>query len=64
MAGLEALTQFEWLTDDRLVQRTQFGNRVMLTANFSNKLYEEIAAHCIQAEWKEDGSKTSFCPKR
>lgn len=64
MAGLEALTQFEWLTNDRLVQRAQFGNRVILTANFSNKLYEEIAAHCIQATWKEDGSKTLFCPKR
>jgi hypothetical protein len=64
MAGLEALTQFEWLTADRLVQRTQFGNRVILTANFSNKLYEAITAHCIQAEWIEDGSKALFCPKR
>lgn len=64
MAGLEALTQFEWLTDDRLVQRAQFGNRVILTANFSNKLYEKIAARCIQAEWIEDGSKALFCPKR
>ncbi|MGC1855121.1 MAG: glycoside hydrolase [Candidatus Aquirickettsiella sp.] len=63
MTGLEALTTFDWLTDDHLVQQTQFGNRLILTANFSDKFYEEIGPHCIQAEWKEDGSKSVFCPK-
>jgi len=63
MAGLEALTTFDWLTDDHLVQQTQFGNRLSLIANFSNKSYEGIGPHCIQAEWKEDGSKSLFCPK-
>jgi Glycosyl hydrolases related to GH101 family, GH129 len=63
MAGIEALTTFDWLTDDHLVQQTQFGNRLILTTNFSNQSYEDIGPHCIQAEWKEDGSKTLFCPK-
>jgi Glycosyl hydrolases related to GH101 family, GH129 len=63
MAGLEALTKFDWLTDDHLVQQTQFGNRLILTANFSDKFYEEIGPHCIQAEWKEDGSTSLFCPE-
>lgn len=63
MAALEALTTFDWLTEDHLVQQTQFGNRLILIANFSNKFYEKIAPHCIQAEWKEDGSKSLFCPK-
>lgn len=63
MAGLEALATFDWLTEDRLVQRTQFGNRLSLIANFSNKSYEGIGPHCIQAEWKEDNSKSLFCPK-
>jgi hypothetical protein len=63
LTGLEALTSFDWLTDDHLVQQTQLGNRLILTANFSNKSYEDIGPHCIEAEWKEDGSKTLFCPK-
>jgi Glycosyl hydrolases related to GH101 family, GH129 len=63
MAGVEALTTFDWLTDDHLVQQTQFGNRLILTANFSDGPYEDIGPHCIQAEWKEDGSKSLFCPK-
>ncbi|WP_342220297.1 glycoside hydrolase [Rickettsiella endosymbiont of Miltochrista miniata] len=63
MTGIEPLTTFDWLTDDRLVQQTQFGNRLILTANFSDKYYEDIGPHCIQAEWKEDGSKSLFCPK-
>ncbi len=63
MAGIEALTTFDWLTDDHLVQQTQFGNRLILTANFSNKSYENIGPHCIQAQWKEDGSQSLFCPK-
>lgn len=63
MTGLEALTTFDWLTDDHLVQQTQFGNRLILTANFSDKFYEDITPHCIQAEWKEDGSKSLFCPR-
>lgn len=62
MAGLEALTQFEWLTEDHLVQQTQFGNRLILTANFSKKSFAEIEAGCIQAQWQEDGSKHAFCP--
>lgn len=63
MAGVEALTAFEWLTDDHLVQLTQFGNRLILTANFSNRPYEKIGPHCIQAKWKEDDSTSLFCPK-
>lgn len=63
MTGIEPLTTFDWLTEDHLVQQTQFGNRVILTANFSDKSYEDIGPHCIQAEWKEDGSKSLFCPK-
>lgn len=63
MAGIEALTAFDWLTDDHLVQQTQFGNRLILTVNFSDKPHEDIGPHCIQAEWKEDGSQSLFCPK-
>ena len=63
MAGIEALTLFDWLTEDHLVQQTQFGNRLILTANFSNRFYENIGPYCIRSEWKEDGSGSLFCPK-
>lgn len=64
MAGIEALIMFAWLTEDHLVQQTQFGNRLILTANFSDRAYENIGPHCIQAEWKEDSSTSLFCPKK
>jgi hypothetical protein len=32
--GLLPLTEFAWLTPDRLVQRTVFGDRVGVVANF------------------------------
>lgn len=32
--GMARMTNFEWLTDDRLVQRTTFANGVQVTANF------------------------------
>lgn len=63
LAGIEALTLFDWLTEDHLVQQTQFGNRLILTANFSNRFYENIGPYCIRSEWKEDGSGSLFCPK-
>jgi hypothetical protein len=33
-AGLLPLTEFAWLTSDRLVQRTEFGRKLELVANF------------------------------
>ena len=38
--GLLPMTAFEWLTDDRLVQRTVFGGEYAVTANFSDQPYE------------------------
>jgi hypothetical protein len=63
ITGLEPLIQFAWLTPDHRVQQTQFGNRLILTANFSNKNYNDIPTGCIQAQWNEDNSKETFCPK-
>lgn len=39
MVGLEAMVCFEYLTEDKLVQRTQFANGVQVTANFSGVPY-------------------------
>lgn len=64
MTGIEPLTEFKWLTTDHLVQQTQFGNRLILTANFSTKNFQGIGPDCIQAQWKEDGSQRLFCPQK
>jgi hypothetical protein len=35
--ALLPMTKFTWLTDDRLVQQTQFADELEITANFSDK---------------------------
>ena len=35
--ALLPMTKFAWLTDDRQVQQTQFGDELQLTANFGDK---------------------------
>jgi hypothetical protein len=37
------MSDFRWLTGDRLVQRTTFGDRIELTANFSNRPFDDDA---------------------
>lgn len=48
-----ALTQFQWLTEDRLVQRTLFGDQVEVIANFSESPWAsgevEIPARSVWA---------------
>ena len=38
--GGQTMTDFEWLSDDRLVQRTEFGNIVEIFANFGTDAFE------------------------
>ncbi len=38
--GGQAMTDFEWLSDDRLVQRTEFGDTVEIFANFGADAFE------------------------
>lgn len=40
----EALTRFEWLTDDRLVQRTTFADGTRIIANFGSKAHAASGA--------------------
>ena len=56
------LTSFEWLTPDRRVQRTRFGEEVRLTANFGAAPHEGLPAGCIEAAWR-GGETHRFCPK-
>ncbi|WP_186647810.1 glycoside hydrolase [Fluviispira vulneris] len=56
------LSHFSWLTEDKLVQRTQFGDDVQLTANFSDKNYKDIPAKSIELIWLRDNKKEIFTP--
>ena len=39
--GLVALTKFEWLTPDRMVQQSDFGDKTRMIANFSDDTYQK-----------------------
>ena len=60
--GGKPLTDFRWLTADRKVQQTQFGNLMSLTANFSDAAFESIPAMCIEAKWLKEDRREIFCP--
>ncbi len=62
-AGNKPLTRFEWLTPDRMVQRAQFANEIVMTANFGGSAFNEIPPRCIEARWLKDGKKNLFCPE-
>ena len=62
--GFSQMTDFDWLSPDRLLQRTVFGNRVELVANFSHETrrYGELSipARSILASWKNTTKTRMF----
>lgn len=51
IAGTEPMSMFEWLTPDRLVQRTVFGDKKLtVTANFGDVPYADVAPGCVAAD--------------
>lgn len=60
--ALMPLTSFEWLTPDRLVQRTRFGDAVTLTANFGTSPVEGLPPGCLRATGVSGEGATTFCP--
>ena len=62
--GGQAMTDFEWLSDDRLVQRTEFGNIVEIFANFGTDAfgYESliIPGRSVVARWIGTGKIEVF----
>ncbi len=53
--GGQAMTDFEWLSDDRQVQRTEFGNIVEIFANFGTAPFKYkgiiITGRSVAARW-------------
>ena len=58
------MTEFEWLTDNRQVQRTEFGDMVELIANFGMDTFEYasviIPGKSVVARWVDTGEIAVF----
>jgi len=57
--GFSQMTDFDWLSSDRMLQRAVFDNQVEIVANFSQESRRhqefEIPARSVLAKWAEDG---------
>ena len=62
--GGQAMTDFEWLGDDRLVQRTKFGDAIEIFANFGTDAFEYkrvvIPARSVVAIWMDTSTTEIF----
>ncbi|MEV6773715.1 glycoside hydrolase [Nocardia sp. NPDC051030] len=62
-AGTLPMTDFRWLTDDHLVQRSVFGdNALTVTANFGTSAHDGLPAGCVDAQLKGDPTPRRLCP--
>ncbi|GAU69894.1 lipoprotein [Streptomyces sp. NBRC 110611] len=64
-AGAEQMTSFRWLTGDRTVQRTVFGDGALtVTANFGTRTYEGLPGGCVDAKLGADRAPRRLCPAK
>ncbi|MBM4796265.1 hypothetical protein HXP44_30585 [Streptomyces sioyaensis] len=64
-AGTERMTSFRWLTGDRSVQRTVFGDgKLTVTANFGSKAQGGLPGGCVDAKLATDQQPRRLCPAR
>ncbi|MFI2258889.1 glycoside hydrolase [Streptomyces tubercidicus] len=62
-AGTEQLTSFRWLTGDRSVQRTVFGDGTLtVTANFGSRAHDGLPGGCVDAKLRTDQQPRRLCP--
>ena len=61
--ALRPLTSFEWLTANRLVQRTRFGDAISLTANFGTASFEGLPGGCLRVAGVTGEGDATFCPQ-
>ena len=65
-AGTEPMTDFQWLSDDRMVQQTNFGEgKLLVTASFGDSTFHDpdvgdIGPGCVSASI--DAASTTLCP--
>jgi len=64
--GLLPLTDFAWLSSDRMVQRTVFGDAVEMVANFAQEGFDYsgtvIPGRSVLARWLETGDTRVYTP--
>jgi len=64
--GFAPMTDFIWLTSDRLVQRTVFDGRLALIANFGTKVFKKdgisVPARSVRARWLAGKKTRLFIP--
>ena len=58
----EKIENFKWLDHERKIQQITFGNKIKLTANFSDKTYNKITPKTIEVEWLNNGKKEYYTP--
>ncbi len=62
--GGRAMTDFEWLREDKLVQRTKFGDSVEIYANFGTDTfgYKDVVipGRSVMARWMDTGKTEVF----
>ena len=62
--GGKAMTDFEWLTEDKLVQRTMFADTVEMFANFGTEPFEDkkvvVPGRSVVARWVDTGKTAVF----
>ncbi|MEU9114342.1 glycoside hydrolase [Streptomyces sp. NPDC048483] len=64
-AGTERMTSFRWLTGDRTVQRTVFGDGALtVTANFGTRPHDGLPGGCVDAKLQSDAQPRRLCPAR
>ncbi|MFE3194923.1 glycoside hydrolase [Nocardia sp. NPDC059240] len=64
-AGTLPMTDFRWLTEDHLVQRTVFGDgELTVTANFGTTDHDGLPGGCVDARLKGDSAARRLCPGR
>lgn len=65
--GFSPLSEFSWLTDDKLVQKSVFDDKVEIIVNFSDKEFsyreKQIPAESVLIKWKESGKDFIYSPK-
>lgn len=60
--GTLPMTDFRWLSSDRLIQMSKFGDEFEITANFSDSSYQGIPPQGVQAKNLKEGSIKLYFP--
>jgi hypothetical protein len=57
------LSEFSWLSEDKMLQQTIFGhNEVLVIANFSAETRQEIPAFSVRVTWAEQNKSVIYTP--